>query len=211
MKKALTIYFVLFVSSVFAQDYIVKPDGTKLLGNIISIEKKTLLFKDKNGNLIEYKVDKLAVIHISNPDFKMKDVYFSNTRYEKSDEGIHIEMLDNPIVKSKPSSNSSTTNVNILSEKSSSLSIKTEDDSPKAKIILKCEDCTNKGKLTMESEDKLTNFEWNFDFNEGSAFPMEVELDSEKVYNFKYKDGNKHSIEKKVTIKTGPNIINVFQ
>ena len=90
-------------------------------------------------------------------------------------------------------------------------SISSEDDGPKANVILECDDCSTSGTLVMESEDKLTNVMWNFDCSEGSAFPMELEIDCNKTYNFKYEDGNKQTIEKKIKIKSGMNIINVFQ
>ncbi|MFN3849130.1 MAG: hypothetical protein ACK4NY_06860 [Spirosomataceae bacterium] len=211
MKNLLSMCLIFVASNILGQDYIVKPDGTKYTGKAISMSKNTLYFRTQNDNIGEYKIDRLAVIHIEDPNFKMKGVILTNTNYEKDDSGIHIEMLNNPIVKTSASPKSSTTNVNIQSERSSSLSITTDDDSPKAKIVLKCVDCSNSGLLTMESEDKLSKVVWEFDYQNDSAFPMKIELDSGKTYKFKYKDKNRHSIEKKVQIKAGENIINVFQ
>ena len=215
MKNLVILCLVFFTSNLFAQDYIVKPDGTKLNGDIISISKNQLKFKSTNGNIDEFKVNKLSVIHIANPDFKITDVVFTNARYDKTENGIHIELLDNPVVyndkQPKSSSKSSTTNVNIQSEKTSSISITNDDDSPKAKIVLTCDDCSNTGMLNMESEDKSSRVSWEFKITQGSAFPMELEVNSGKTYRFKYKDGNKQSIEKKVTIKSGVNYIKVFE
>ena len=62
----------------------------------------------------------------------------------------------------------------------------------------------------MESEDKLTNVMWTFDCKNGSAFPKEFEISSNKKYNFKYKDGRKKAVEKKVQIEQGVNNISVL-
>jgi hypothetical protein len=179
------------------------------------MSKNTLMFKNSLGDLDQYKIDRLSVVHIADPKFKMKGVNLNNTNFEKTEDGIHIVMLDNPISKSKTScqseSKSRSTNLNSKSERSSSISISSEDDGPKANVILECDDCSTSGTLVMESEDKLTNVMWNFDCSEGSAFPMELEIDCNKTYNFKYEDGNKQTIEKKIKIKSGMNIINVFQ
>ena len=86
------IFFMLHIvmTNLFGQDYIVKPDGTKFDGEIVSISKNILAFKNNEGDLEEYEIDKLHVVHISNPNFKMKDVNLNNTSFEKDDDGIHI-------------------------------------------------------------------------------------------------------------------------
>ena len=215
MKFSFLIIVMMQVANLFSQDYIIEPNGAKHEGQIISMSKNTLMFKNSQGDLDQYKIDRLSVVHIADPKFKMKGVNLNNTNFEKTEDGIHIVMLDNPISKSKTScqsaSKSRSTNLNSKSEKSSSLSISSEDDGPKANVILECDDCSTSGTLVMESEDKLTNVMWNFDCSEGSAFPMELEIDCNKTYNFKYKDRNKQTIEKKIKIKSGMNIINVFQ
>lgn len=215
MKFSLLLVLILNAANLISQDYIIETDGTKHDGQIISLSKNTLTFNNTTGKLDQYKIDRLSVVHIADPKFKMKGVNLNNSNFEKTEDGIHIVMLNNPISKSKAScqsaSNSRSTNLNSNSEKSSSLSISSEDVGPKAKVILECDDCSTFGTLVMESEDKLTNVLWNFDCKEGSAFPMELEIDCNKTYNFKYKDGNKQTIEKKIKIKSGMNIINVFQ
>lgn len=215
MKLSLLFIAMALTASLFGQDYIIESDGAKHEGQIISMSKNTLMFKNSDGDLDQYKIDRLSVVHIADPKFKMKGVNLNNSSFEKTEDGIHIVMLDNPISKSKvscqPASKSRSTNLNSKSEKSSSLSISSEDDGPKAKVLLDCDDCSTSGSLVMVSEDKLTNVLWNFECKDGSAFPMELEIDCNKTYNFKYKDGNKQSIEKKVRIKSGVNNINVFQ
>lgn len=209
MKNTLIICLLFVVSNVFGQDYLVKPDGTKLVGRVVWMAKKTLSFETQEGQTAEYKINGLAVIHIADPDFKMKEVYLTNTKYDRTDRGIHLEMLDNPI--DDRESNTNTTNINLNAEHKSSLSITTDDHSPKAKIVLECTDCTNTGTLMMESEDKLSKLLWSFEATKGRAFPMEVELNSGKVYSLYYRDGNRHAIEKKVSIKPGLNRIGVFE
>lgn len=226
------IFFMLHIvmTDLFGQDYIVKPDGTKFDGEIVSISKNILAFKNNEGDLEEYEIDKLHVVHISNPNFKMKDVNLNNTSFEKDDDGIHIVMLDyengNKVQyfnnnscqsyksssegNSKTTSRSSTKGTSEESEINSTLSISSEDDGPKAKVILDCDDCSNSGSLVMESEDKLTNVMWTFDCKNGSAFPKEFEISSNKKYNFKYKDGRKKAVEKKVQIEQGVNNISVL-
>lgn len=226
MKFVFLALLLLTFSVVNCQDYIIKPDDTKINGKISAMWKNNIQIINAQGETLEFKIDKLSVVHIADPNFKMKGVYLNNTNYEKNDEGIHIEMNDNPVVKIKNSHSQSSKNYRSKSEnmtnnitnnydnnsgKSSSLSITSQDDSPKAKVILDCDDCSSSGSLVMESEDKSTNVMWTFDCKNGSAFPMEMELDSGKKYNFYYKDGKKQSIEKKVKIDLGVNIINVFQ
>lgn len=200
---------------IFGQDYLVKPDGTKLDGKIISMHKNTVKLKNEGGEVQDFKIVQLSTIHIADQNFKMKGVHLTNTNYEKNEEGIFIQMLDNPISNSKPTkklpSTSKTTNINIKSEKSSSLSITSEDDRPKAKVILECDDCATSGNLEMISEDKETLVSWTFDTKGDNVFPMEMEVDCCKRYHFRFKDKNGRSIDKKVKVDIGVNAIKIWQ
>ena len=227
------IFFMLHIvmTNLYGQDYIVKPDGTKFAGEIVSISKNILTFKNNEGDLDEYEIDKLHVVHISNPNFKMKDVNLNNTSFEKDDDGIHIVMLDyengnkgqyynsNNSCQSykslsdgssKSTSRSRAIGTSEESELNSTLSIASEGDGPKAKVILNCDNCSNSGALVMESGDKLTSLMWTFDCKNGGVFPIEFEIDSNKKYSFKYRDGSKQVVEKKVQIEPGVNNINVL-
>jgi hypothetical protein len=222
MKLSLVTLLLLIVSVAFAQDYVVKPDGTKIDGKIFAMWRNNLKIRNNEGEILAFKIDRLSVVHIADPDFKMNGVHLNKTNYEKNDDGIHIVMLNNPIVRSKKDLNyaihhnkrnteGKTSNGNVSTDKSSSLSITSDGDKLKAKVILYCNDCSTSGTLVMESEDKLSNVTWTFDCKNGSAFPMEMEIDTDKNYYFLYKDGNNKSIEKKVNIGEGLNTIRVFE
>jgi hypothetical protein len=149
MKISLLKKILLLVANLFGQDYIIEPDCIKHEGQIISMSKNTLMFKNNEGDLDQFKIDGIAAIHIADSNFKMKGVNLNNNSFEKNEDGIHIVMFNNTVTKSKSTYQSApksrSTNLNSKSGRSNLLSISSEDDGPKARVIIKSNDGSTSG------------------------------------------------------------------
>ena len=206
MKNAILFICLLISCAASAQDYVIAPDGTKTKGKMQSVAGNTLRIKDKNDEILTFKVDELSEIYVANPHFNMNRIHLNNSSYKQDEGGIRIKLLDNPVAFANEFANTKTRH------SYSETSVVSDDKAAKVSLTLTCPDCADSGKLKMKSEDGKSSVEWKFNNDGESVFPKTIEVDANKLYFFTYADPVIGRISKKIEVNANAkNEIKVFE
>lgn len=101
MKKLLTITFLLVFGQVYCQDFIKKSDGTYKQGEAISLENNILKFISKTSDTLVFRVEDLAIIHISKEGFVMKNLQLQNAQFISNQYGTTIILAETSLKNDK--------------------------------------------------------------------------------------------------------------
>jgi hypothetical protein len=95
MKKLLTITFLLVIGQAFSQDFVKKSDGTFQIGSALSLESNVFKLITEEADTLVFKIEELAIIHISKEGFAMKNLQLQNAQFKSNQYGTTIIFPDN--------------------------------------------------------------------------------------------------------------------
>jgi hypothetical protein len=101
MKKLLTLTFLLVVGQVYCQDFVKKSDGTYEYGNALSFENNVLKIVNESADTLIFKTEELAIIHISQEGFSMKNLQLQNAQFRSNKYGTTIIFPENNLKSEK--------------------------------------------------------------------------------------------------------------
>ena len=95
MKKLLTLTFLLAFGQVYCQDFVKKSDGTYKYGEALSLESNVLKLINDSADTLVFKIDDLALIHISKEGFILKNLQLKNAQFKSNKHGTTIVFPEN--------------------------------------------------------------------------------------------------------------------
>ncbi|MFN8432343.1 MAG: hypothetical protein U0V04_20360 [Spirosomataceae bacterium] len=97
MKKLLTLTFLLAFGQVYSQDFVKKSDGSYELGNALSLENNVFKLITDDADTLVFKIEELAIIHVSKEGFAMKNLRLQNAQFKSNQYGTTIIFPENKL------------------------------------------------------------------------------------------------------------------